>query len=67
MVNTRKLKAKMTERAETNQSMAQKLSMSMSTYSQKLNDKIPFSVWEANSISKILSLTLEEKNSIFFA
>ncbi len=67
MLSTRKLKSKMVEHRETNQTMSRKLSMSMSTYSQKLNDKIPFSVWEANDIATILSLSVAEKDAIFFA
>ena len=46
--------------------MADKLGITYVTYSLKENDKLEFTRKEISTISKVLNLTLEDVNEIFF-
>lgn len=68
MVNTNKLKGKMTEYGLGVEAVAKKLHMSNSAFYRKLQGKCKgFSVQDASELAKILHLTADEIQAIFFA
>lgn len=67
MVDTRKLKARMIENGETVMSLAKKIGISTATFSNKLNNKVFFSIVEARAISNILKFDNNTAVDIFFA
>ena len=68
MVNINKLKGKIVECGESVDSLAKKTGLNKSTIYRKMADNgDTFTIAEADLISKILNLTKEEVNAIFFA
>lgn len=66
MTNTAKLKYYLEKNNLTQVKLAKMIGMSVPTLNNKLLNKREFSVSEIFKIQKILNLTLEEKESIFF-
>ena len=69
-MNTAKLKGKMREKEITQEEMAKKLGIALSTMNRKLQsseDGDSFTVGEANRIFHILELSTDEAMAIFFA
>ena len=60
-----KLKGKLKEKGVTYQGGADALGISITSFSNKMNDKQKFTVLEAHSLSNLLEMTNEEKVSIF--
>ena len=65
-MNTLLLKSKRALFKVTQKDMADKLGITYVTYSLKENDKLEFTRKEISTISKVLNLTLEDVNEIFF-
>lgn len=69
-MNTAKLKGKMRENGITQEEMAKRLGIALSTMNRKLQssaDGDSFTVGEANRIFRILELSADEAVAIFFA
>ena len=67
MVNVRRLRGKMTECKISVEELAKKIGIDRATLYRRLNtDGESFTIKEADLIVKILSLTKEEANEIFF-
>ncbi len=64
--NMQKLKGKIIEKGFSQESFASAINMNKSTLNRKLQMGEKFSIGEANSIVKILSLTQQEAINIFF-
>ena len=68
MVNINKLRGKIIENGLSVKDLADKLSMDRSTLYRKMNSEgDTMTISDAKKISKILNLSLEEVNSIFFS
>lgn len=67
MTNTAKLKAKIVEKGMVQEEIALALGMTIATFNYKVNNKREFKASEIKKLSKHLSLTAEEVNTIFFA
>lgn len=68
MVNVSKLKGKIVERGINVDAVAEKIGIDKSTFYRKLaNEGSTFTIGEADAISKVLKLTRDEVNAIFFA
>lgn len=68
MVNVSKLKGKIVERGINVDAVAEKIGIDKSTFYRKLaNEGSTFTIGEADAISKVLELTRDEVNAIFFA
>lgn len=65
MTNVNKLKSKIIERGFTVTSLAEKLDISKTTLSQKINGKIKFSADDIKNIDNILGFTSNEIREIF--
>lgn len=66
MVNTAKLKARMSELNLTQVQLAEKLHLSARTVSKKITGESPFTVAEAKVVIKELKIPTNELNSYFF-
>lgn len=68
MVNINKLRGKIIENGLSVKDLADKLEMDRSTLYRKINSEgDTMTISDAEKISKILDLSLEEVNSIFFS
>ncbi len=68
MVNINKLKGKIVERELNITELALKINIDKATLYRKINNKGEnFTIKEVDKISKVLLLSLEEMNSIFFS
>lgn len=68
MVNINKLRGKIVENGLSVKDLADKLEMDRSTLYRKMNSEgDTMTISDAEKISKILDLSLEEVNSIFFS
>lgn len=67
MTNTNKLKAKIAERGLTMKELAENISISSSTFSQKVSGKVKFSQDDIRKIDKELNLTADELREIFLS
>lgn len=68
MVNVNKLRGKIIEKGLSVKELADNLEMDRSTLYRKMNSEgDTMTINDAEKISKILNLTLEEVNSIFFS
>lgn len=68
MVNVNKLKGKVVENGMNITELADKVNIDKATMYRKLNvNGESFTIKEADLIAKVLKLTLEEINSIFFS
>jgi transcriptional regulator with XRE-family HTH domain len=67
MTNTLEFKAMMIRKGYTAERLAEDICLSQQSLSYKVNNKREFTATEINNISKVLNLTLEEKEKIFFA
>lgn len=67
MVNINKLKAKMVENEINASQLASKLGLDRGTVYRRFNDGENFSIKEASEIARILKLTADEFNDIFFS
>lgn len=68
MVNINKLRGKIIENGLSVKDLADKLEMDRSTLYRKMNSEgDTMTISDAEKISKILDLSLEEVNSIFFS
>lgn len=68
MVNVNKLKAKLVENGINVETMAGKMGIDGATLYRRLsNNGETFTIGEADQISRILSLTKDEVNAIFFS
>lgn len=67
MVNTDKLRGKMREKRYTIQTLAQAVNLSKTGLFNKIHGKKEFLCSELQTIKKVLNLTEEEFESIFFA
>lgn len=68
MVNINKLRGKIIENGLSVKDLADNLEMDRSTLYRKMNSEgDTLTISDAEKISKILNLTLEEVNSIFFS
>ena len=68
-MNTAKLRGKMREMSVTQEQLAKKMGMSLSTFSRKLNveNGETFTINNLNVMLEALSLSQEELSTIFFA
>lgn len=66
MTNTLEFKAMLVRSGYTADQLAKEIGMSRQSLSYKTNNKREFTASEINSIAKVLGLTLEEKEVIFF-
>jgi transcriptional regulator with XRE-family HTH domain len=67
MTNTREFKAILVRTGITAEKLAESIGLSQQSLSYKVNNRREFTATEINAISKVLNLTLEEKEKIFFA
>lgn len=67
MINSKKVKGRMTELGITQEVLAKKLGLSQATICQKINNKRAMSLEEADAISEILYIKNEEFPLYFFA
>lgn len=67
MVNTRMLKGKLIEHGYNVAAMAKCLEMDTTTLYRRITNSDTFTIGEADKISKILNLSLDEVTSIFFS
>lgn len=68
MVNVKKLKGKLVECGMNVETVADQMGMDKATFYRRLaNNGDTFTIGEADEISKILGLTRNEVNEIFFA
>lgn len=66
IVPNRKLKARRTELALSQKDIAEKIGISIASYSRKENNHLPFTVKEVKEIKRALELSNEEAIDIFF-
>ena len=68
MVNVNKLKGKLVENGLNVEAVSNKIGMDKATFYRRLADNgESFTIGEADAISKVLNLTKDEVNNIFFA
>ena len=67
MVNVPKLRGKMVEMSVSAETLADHMGINVATLYRRFNEPDSFTVKEVRQIAKILSLTAEEVDSIFFA
>lgn len=68
MVNINKLKGKIVENGTTVEKLSEALNINQSTFFRKMrNNGETFTIKEAQLISKLLKLNLNEVNEIFFS
>lgn len=67
MTNTLEFKAMLIRKGYTAEELADAIGITKVTMSYKVNNKREFMASEINAISKVLDLSLEEKEKIFFA
>ncbi len=67
MTNTNELKKAIERKGLKNNYLAAQMGVSIGTFSRKLNNKVEFRLSEIKCLWKILELTGEEVNSIFFS
>ena len=66
MVNTNKIKGRMAELGITQKDMAQSLSLAMPTISQKINNKRPMTLDEADKVADKLNIPDSDYATYFF-
>ncbi|MBS6601269.1 MAG: helix-turn-helix transcriptional regulator [Clostridium sp.] len=66
MVNTLKLKARIMEFGFTQKDVARALNIALPTVSQKLNNKRPMYLQEADIIANLLEISTQEFGEYFF-
>lgn len=67
MINIPKLRGKIVENEMSISDLAEKMGISKSTLYQKINNSVSFTIDEVVTISKVLNLSKDEFNNIFFA
>ena len=67
MVNIQKLKGVMTEKKINAEELAKRCGMDRATLYRRLAKSDDFTIKEVDSMVKVLGLSMEETNSIFFA
>lgn len=67
MINIPKLRGKIVENEMSISDLAEKMGISKSTLYQKINGNVSFTIDEVILIAKMLDLTKDEFNNIFFA
>lgn len=67
MINIPKLRGKIVENEMSISDLAEKIGISKSTLYQKINGNVSFTIDEVILIAKMLDLTKDEFNNIFFA
>lgn len=68
MTNADKLKAKLKERGMSIEEVSKMIGIDKSTFYRKLaSDGATFTIGEVDKISKVLSLSVDDINSIFFS
>ena len=67
MINIPKLRGKIVENEMSISDLAEKMEISKSTLYQKINGNVSFTIDEVILIAKMLDLTKDEFNNIFFA
>ena len=67
MTDTKRFKATLVLKGYTLEDLAHEMSMSTATLSYKINNIRQFKVAEIQAIKKILNLSVEERDAIFFA
>lgn len=67
MTDKNKLRSQMALHALTDGDLADSIGLSRQSMSYKLNGKRDFTVREIDAISRLLDLSLEERDEIFFA
>lgn len=67
MVNVLKLKGKMVEKNINAEELAKRIGMDRATFYRRLGKSDDFTIKEVDSIVKVLGLTMDETNAIFFA
>lgn len=65
-MNLKKLKGKITEQETSYAKCADKIGVSVTTFSDKMNGKRKFYVEEANELSNFLNLSVQDRFEIFF-
>lgn len=66
MVNRQLFIAKSMENGYSQVGLAEALGVDPSTLSMKVNNKRPFTIAEVEDVSKLLKLTVKDRNTIFF-
>lgn len=66
MINTRKVKGRMTEMQLTQKDVAEALGLAQPTVNQKINNIRPMDLNEAEKLSELLQIKPEEFNIYFF-
>lgn len=66
MVNRQLFLAKSMENGYSQVGLAEALGVDPSTLSMKVNNKRPFTIAEVEDVSKLLKLTVKDRNTIFF-
>jgi plasmid maintenance system antidote protein VapI len=67
MINIPKLRGKIVENEMSISDLAEKMGISKSALYQKINNSVSFTIDEVATISKVLNLSKDEFNNIFFA
>ena len=67
MVNSNKIKGRMTELGITQKDIAERLQLAPPTVSQKINNVRPMDLDEAEAIAQMLLITAEEFGIYFFS
>lgn len=65
-MNSSKLKGIRVEKGKTQKNMAELIGKSLVTYSKKERGEVEFSNEEMNIVAKVLDLTSDQVNAIFF-
>lgn len=66
MINTKKLKAALVEKSFTQRSLSKEIGISKNTLNAKINGKAPISIEEATKLARVLELSKEDFDAIFF-
>ena len=66
-MNTQKLKGLLVEKGKTYEECAKALNMSITSFSNKMNDKTRFDIVEINKLVNYLELNKEEATNIFLS
>ena len=66
MINSELLHKKIKEKGFNCSSFSKEIQMSKSSFSQRMNGKINFSISDVKRIIKVLNLTYKDTNDIFF-
>ena len=65
-IEKNKLKAKIVEKGFTQTTFAEKIGLSPTSFSYKINSKVDFSLTEIQKMCDVLGLSHEERQYIFF-